>query len=94
MMAVAIVLLVVALILGLYEGWRRATTLIAVLSGAAIMAVSNLAANWPWFSSDLSSWPRTYGYGLLQTGVASFAIHVLPFIAAYLIGRRMRTRSG
>lgn len=94
MMAIAIVLLVVALVLGLYEGWSRATMLIAVLSGAAIMAASNLAANWPWFSSDLSTWPRTYGYGLLQTGIVSFAIHVIPFIAAYLIGRRMRARSG
>ena len=94
MMAIAIVLVLVALALGLYEGWSRATTLIAVLSGAAIMVASNLAANWPWFSTDPSTWTRTYGYGLLQTGVVSFAIHVLPFIAAYLIGRRMRVRSG
>jgi hypothetical protein len=94
MIAIAIALLVVALILGLYEGWSRATTLIAVLSGAAIMAASNLAANWPWFSSDPTTWARTYSYGLLQTGVASFAIHVVPFIVAYFIGRRMQARAG
>ena len=90
MMTIAILLFIGAVALGFYEGRNRSRTLILVISGATIMGISNLISNWPWFVSDASTWFRTYSYGLLQTGVLSFALHVFPFISAYLIGRRTR----
>jgi hypothetical protein len=89
-MAIAILILIGAIALGFYEGLRRARLLVVIVSGTAILGVSNLAANWPWFISDPTTWARTYGYGLLQTGIVSVAIHLLPFIIAYLAGARSR----
>lgn len=93
MMALAILILAGAVALGYYEGRKRSRMVVVVLSGATLMGVSNLAANWPWFVSDPSTWARTYGYGLLQTGVLSLAIHLVPFVIAYVIGGRYRGQS-
>jgi hypothetical protein len=93
MKAIAILIFICAVALGFYEGRLRPRTLIVVVSGTAIMAVSNLGASWPWFTTDPSTWARTYYSGLLQTGAGSLVIHVLPFIFAYLIGKRCRGHS-
>ena len=90
MIVIATLLFICAVALGFYEGRNKPGSLIVVVSGIAIVGVSNLAANWPWFTSDASTWIRTYAYGLLQTGVLSFAIHLVPFTGAYLIGRKTR----
>lgn len=92
-MLVTMLLLFCAIALGFGEGRSGSRALIVVVSGAVIMGVSNLAANWPWFTNDPSTWARTYTYGLLQTGVLSFAIHLLPFIIAYLLGTRLGRHS-
>jgi hypothetical protein len=83
-----LIILIGAVVLGFYEGWKRPRFLVVILSGTTIMGVSNLAANWRWFVSDASTWAQTYGTGLLQTGVVSLTIHLVPFVIAYLIGRR------
>ncbi len=90
MMTIAILIFVGAVALGFFQGRSNASTLVVVVSGLMILAISNLAANWPWFGSDPSTWARTYGYGLVQTGVVSVAIHLVPFIVAYLLGRISR----
>ncbi len=85
---IAIAVFLGAVALGFYEGRKKSRMLVVILSGLTVMGVSNLAANWPWFTSDPSTWARTYGYGLLQTGIVSLAIHLAPFIIAHLVGRR------
>ena len=92
-MVIATLLFICAVALGFYEGRNKPRILIVVVSGIAIMGVSNLAANLPWFTSDPNTWARTYAYGLLQTGVLSFGIHLFPFIIAYLLGGRLRDHS-
>ena len=93
MMVIATLIFICAVAIGFLEGRSKPRTLIVVASGIAIMGVSNLAANWPWFTSDPSTWARTYAYGLLQTGVLSFVVHLLPFTIAYLLGGRFRGHS-
>lgn len=95
MMATAIagVIFICAVALGFYEGRNRSRTFYVVVSGLAIMGVSNLAANGPFFTDDPNTWARTYGTGLLQTGVLSVVIHLLPFIIARFVGRKWRGHS-
>jgi uncharacterized membrane protein YadS len=92
-MVIATLIFICAVAIGFLEGRSNSRALIVVATGVAILGASNLAANWPWFTSDPSTWARTYGYGLLQTGVVSLAIHLLPFIAAYLLGGKSRGHS-
>jgi hypothetical protein len=87
-------ILLVAVAIGFYEGRKKFRPLLVVLSGLLILATSNLVVNWQWFAGDPSTWTRTYVYGLFQTGVFSFAFHVVPFLVAYFIGRRVHTRTG
>jgi hypothetical protein len=91
-MGLAILVLMIAVGLGFYEGWCRSRISVVIGSGAAIVAVSNLAATWPSFSSDPSTWARTYCYGFLQTGVVSLLIHLVPFVIAYLFAARYQER--
>ena len=90
MMAFVMLGFVCAVMIGIYEGSRRLPTLFVVLSGIAIMGVSTLAASWPWFTDDPGTWMRTYLSGLVQTGSLWFVVHVLPFVIAYFIARRLR----
>lgn len=83
-----ILLFLAAVSLGFYEGRTRARKPVVVLSGATILGLSNLLECWPWFLNDASTWFRTYWTGLLQIGLGLLVIDVLPFLIAYLIGRR------
>ena len=92
-MTVAILIFIGAVTLGFWEGRSGSRVLVVVVSGIAIMGVSNLAANWQWFGSDPSTWARTYGTGLLQIGVRLALMHLVPFFTAFLIGGRSRSYS-
>ena len=93
MTALAVLLLVIAIAVGLYQGRNETNARTCVLTAALFLGVSNLLACWPYFvSGDPSSWPRTYITGLLFTGWVSFAIHVVPFIGAYLSGKKTGSR--
>jgi len=80
MKVIAILIFIGAAALGFYEGRKRSPTLIVVISGITILGISNLAASWPWFTGDPSTWTRTYSSGLLHAGMVLFIVHVLPFI--------------
>ena len=56
MMGIAILLLIVAVTIGFYEGRVRAHVVVVILTAIAIFGVSNLVVSWPWFGSSASTW--------------------------------------
>ena len=86
--------LIAAFAIGAYEGRSGMRTRVVVATAAAIMGASNLAASWPWFTSDPSTWVQSYTTSLLLTGAASLVFHVLPFTIGYVIGSRFEVRHG
>lgn len=91
MTPLALLLVAVAAIGGLFLGRVKASRATAVLSALALLAVSNLLASWPHFAPEKpDSWPQTYLVGLLATGVASVVIHVVPFLLGLYVGKRAR----
>lgn len=57
-----------------------------------ILVLSNTWLNAPFFGADPRTWHMTFLTGLVQTGVISIVVHVLPACIAYLVVDRMRRR--
>ncbi len=68
------------LFLGFFSVWifgfHRLRWAVAIL----LFLISNLAITFKFFGSAPSSWLFTFLTGIIQTGVASFLFHVVPFL--------------
>lgn len=88
-MIIAVLLFIVSVAVGVYQGRVETNLFTRIATGLALLTLSNSIACWPYFGADPSSWLRTYVTGLLQTGLASLAFHVVPFFLAWHVSKRM-----
>ncbi len=90
----ALLLAVVAIAVGLYQGRIKTSGTAAGSTALGLMGTSNLLACWPYFvAGEPTSWVRTYLTGLLATGLASLLIHVAPFLITWYLAKRFWKRS-
>ena len=87
-------LLIVSVALGAWEGRRRATCGVVIVTSLVLMAVSIGLLAWPHFDpDDPGSWWLLYGTGLVYSGPGFLVVYAGPFIIAYVItARRVRKR--
>jgi len=84
----AILLILVVVLLGFYEGWTGVRKLVVIVSVVTIVGIGNLLNCWHAFDGDPGTWLTIYGTGLEGGSFALLVFDVLPFLIAYFIGKR------
>ncbi len=80
-----ILLIISAVVVGYIEGSAKASRPVVFTTAIAFLLVSNSIATLPYYTTDNEAWVITYFSCLLETGIPSILVHVLPFYLTCLI---------
>ena len=83
-----ILLFILAIVVGYFEGLAKASRPVVFATAIAFLLISNGLAAQYYYKKDGGTWIITYLSSLLETGIASILVHVLPFYLVYLIVAR------